>query len=980
MPVKTHPIFMTFAGGELSPKMQGRIDFDRYFSGASKMQNWLCTQQGGAQTAPGTRFVSAQGDETKRAKLIPFVYSAQQPYMIEAGHEYMRFYKDGAQILESVDADTALLLHGDGSEGSTIIIDDGATGHIITAHGNAKISTTQKVFGTGSIYFDGVDSYLTVPDHADFDLSGGTWTIDFRLKLDSLTGDRCVFWHGTNSSNFMWIYRHTLGSSPLYRNAISFQIVSGGGVVVTGGASESVYGEWGTDFLHVALVEDGDDYHFFVNGQLKQTVTDTDRPANYTGSVCIGAANGTASYLKGWVDEFHIRNGEALWTESFTIPSQAYPLPGETSTYEIESPYQEEDLPKLRYVANDFQLILTHPDYPPMVLTRDDHNDWTLEEIEFIDGPYEDEINSPELTPSYESADGTEKVTNGGFDADSDWIKGGADWTIAGGKAVHAATDSNTLSQNTGGTNGEIYRVIFTLSGLTAGKSVTVSIGGVAGTARAANGTYTEYITATGGGNLTFTPEDASTACEIDDVSVVRVITLTAASALFDLLHVGSLWRIKHTSDWGYVIIESYVSSTVVRAITLSDLDGSGTAAAVYREGAWSDINGWPASACFHEGRLIFLGSYEWPATVWASKTNNFFTMTPGTEDDDPYVFTLSDVDVLHWGMSGKYLCLGAYSGEATAIGSNDDPITPTSPPKINTETSFGSANIAPVKASRSIVYLQRAGRKVLEFAYEYTTDSYQPNDLTILADHLTEAGIDELAFQQEPIPIIWARRKDGAIIGCTFDKQQKIVGWHEHTTAGEYESIASIPGETEDQVWVTVKREIDGAVHRYVEYFDSSVSVHSGLTYSGSEVASVGGLDHLVGEEVQIVGDGVQYESQTVPVSGILEIDPVAAEITVGLPVTRTLITNRPEVQVQGTSMPLKKRWNKILVRVIDTLGITVNGHEYEMGDGREPVSGDIKVEHLGWDTDGKITILQERPFPAYVVCIFGDLVVGDV
>lgn len=760
MPVKTHPIFMSFNSGEISPEMEGRIDLARANSGCNKMLNWYCTPQGGAKTDPGSQFIAEQGDETEVAILIPFVFSALQPYIIEVGEKYMRFFMNGAQILD------------------------------------------------------------------------------------------------------------------------------GGGV----------------------------------------------------------------------------------------------------NPYEIVSPYTHDDLPELRWVASDFELYLFHPDYEPMVLTRNDDNDWTLSVIDFVDGPYEDPINTPALTPSHTTAAVTERVTDPGFDDAGSWTAGGADWVVAGGKATHAATGANTLSQETGEVNAEIYRVIYTIDSITSGKHLTVSIGGVAGTARHAAGTYTEYITATGAGNLTFTPEDNATACVIDDVSVVKVLTLTAASALFDADHVGSLWRIKHNAAYGYVRIESYVSSTVVRANTLAVLDGSGTAVTEYCEGAWSDFNGWPAAACFDEGRLLLFGNYEHPNTIWASKTRVFDDFTPGTDDDDPYSFTVADVDVFRWGKSGKNLAFGAYSGEGTAIGASDAPITPTNPPRINTETSIGSANIDAIKAGRSIIYIQRAGKKVLEFSYEYTIDAYMPSDLTIISSHLVDLGLTAIAFQQEPVPIIWCLRTDGALVGCTYDKQQKVVGWHEHTTDGTYESVACIPTTGRDQVWVTVKRTINSVDHRFVEMFDPEIAVHSGLTYSGVPATTIT-LAHLVGEEVEIVGDGAVYPSQTVPAGGVLTISPAASEIYAGLAIpTPTLITNRPEVQLQGTSQGLKKRWNKVMVRVIDTMGITINTQVVParsstdlMGAAPAEVNGDISVDNLGWDSDARITITQPSPVPAHVVAIFGDLVVGD-
>jgi hypothetical protein len=105
-----------------------------------------------------------------------------------------------------------------------------------------------------------------------------------------------------------------------------------------------------------------------------------------------------------------------------------------------------------------------------------------------------------------------------------------------------------------------------------------------------------------------------------------------------------------------------------------------------------------------------------------------------------------------------------------------------------------------------------------------------------------------------------------------------------------------------------------------------------------------------------------------------------------VGLGYLPRMVTNRPEVQGSGTSKGLKKRWNKIIVSVLDTLGITINGQVYPvrtpadlMGSAPAAVNGDLEVSNLGWDTEGRITIEQPLPLAAHIVSVTGTLVVGD-
>ncbi len=90
-----------FAGGEVSPDMYGRTDFAKYSVSAKTMQNFYPHFFGGTSNRPGLRFVAECKDSTKKVKLLPFQFSVEQAYIIEAGEKYFRYYKDGGQIINA---------------------------------------------------------------------------------------------------------------------------------------------------------------------------------------------------------------------------------------------------------------------------------------------------------------------------------------------------------------------------------------------------------------------------------------------------------------------------------------------------------------------------------------------------------------------------------------------------------------------------------------------------------------------------------------------------------------------------------------------------------------------------------------------------------------------------------------------------------------------------------------------------------------
>ena len=68
-------------------------------------------------------------------------------------------------------------------------------------------------------------------------------------------------------------------------------------------------------------------------------------------------------------------------------------------------------------------------------------------------------------------------------------------------------------------------------------------------------------------------------------------------------------------------------------------------------------------------------------------------------------------------------------------------------------------------KISKSLQGKQRARRKIRELAYNFDVDGYIAPDLTILAEHITEGGITQMAYQEEPLAIIYAVRGDGELV-----------------------------------------------------------------------------------------------------------------------------------------------------------------------------------------------------------------------
>src|SRR5262245_60248606 len=87
-----------WSAGELSPLMRGRVDFARYKNGAKRIENMVVLLTGGLQKRMGFRYVASTKLPARAARLAPFIFRSVDALVLEIGHEYIRFYKNGARV------------------------------------------------------------------------------------------------------------------------------------------------------------------------------------------------------------------------------------------------------------------------------------------------------------------------------------------------------------------------------------------------------------------------------------------------------------------------------------------------------------------------------------------------------------------------------------------------------------------------------------------------------------------------------------------------------------------------------------------------------------------------------------------------------------------------------------------------------------------------------------------------------------------
>ncbi len=449
----------------------------------------------------------------------------------------------------------------------------------------------------------------------------------------------------------------------------------------------------------------------------------------------------------------------------------------------------------------------------------------------------------------------------------------------------------------------------------------------------------------------------------------------------------------------GLAIITAVTSATQA-VVTVLQAFNSDKPTVYWAEGSFNAVYGYPRLVTFFEDRLVFAANSGFPERIWLSQTGDYYNFEYGTSDNDAIARSINaeQVNALVWLKSAKRLYYGTMGGEGhLSSGDSGSALTPTNV-TTKTESRYGSPlEIDPLLIGNETIFVQRPGRTLRRYAYDYTSDSFLGENLSIMAEHLTMGHfITQIAYQQEPHSIVWCVRDDGVLLGMSYLPEHKVVAWHKHVTDGEVESICTIPGDSDDELWAIVKRTVGGDTVRYVELMDpffvgdsddseGAFFVDSGLSYSGAAATTISGLDHLVGETVAILADGAVQASRAVNSSGQITLDYAASKVHVGLPYTCDMTTMpMPLLTQDGGLAAHKLRIVNLALRFFNTYGckvssdgVTYNTVHFPLVDNAIKLyTGDCIINFPGgFDRYGLIHIRQDIPLPFTLLAIMPEI-----
>lgn len=441
-------------------------------------------------------------------------------------------------------------------------------------------------------------------------------------------------------------------------------------------------------------------------------------------------------------------------------------------------------------------------------------------------------------------------------------------------------------------------------------------------------------------------------------------------------------------------------------------ITGTDVLSSLWAQFAWLPISGsgYPTDVCFFRNRLVFargqtlwfscVGDYEnFASTEFGEITDNSaitIDVQNGDSNEIAYLYPLT-----------KGLIVGTSAGQTLiSEASIQEPFSPTNV-KASNASGIGASSVPPIRVASSNIFVQRGGKFLRDLQYDFDNDQFNPVNVSLYNELITGSGITQTAFVEIPQQIIWCMTADGNLIGLTFEKNEAVMGWHRHYLGGGgfVESIAAIPSDdgSYDQLYLSVRRVINGATVRFIEYLqepfnfiqsiNSAFMVDAGLTATFLSPATViSGLNYL--EECTVVGlaDGYPIAPQVVT-NGSITLATPATTVIIGLPYYSRLETVPADGGSQmGASMGKIRRINKVIIKLLDSMGGSI-GTDFNklqpinyrttnnaMDQPIPQFSGDLAINiGDGYSLDQTLCILQDQPLPFTLLSAVLEITVYD-
>lgn len=435
----------------------------------------------------------------------------------------------------------------------------------------------------------------------------------------------------------------------------------------------------------------------------------------------------------------------------------------------------------------------------------------------------------------------------------------------------------------------------------------------------------------------------------------------------------------------------------------------------------FSTVYGWPTAVAFFRERL----AYTRARTVFLSVTgdfNNFGRRDAGivTKETAMALTLASDkLDSIRWLAQSRSLLLGSARAELSLQEQTTQTVFAADNVQNIPQTEYGSRLLRHLRVGESVLFVERAGHRIRDMRFSFEIDRYKAEDLTVMSEHLFDGSevygdveqqqreVVDWCYQQQRDSLVWCVLSDGTLASLVLNRERGVIAWTPHYIGGTdavVEAVSSIPSPDgkSDDLWLLVRRTVNGATQRVVEYMTDyrlvkrgaaeAFHVDGGMTYRGAATDTITGLDHLEGQTVSVAVDGSNHPDVVVT-GGQIVLNRTGTLAHVGYRFVSRMQTMRLEVQGGGgTAQTARKAIAEVWLRLQSTIGGSVGANFTSMDDLRtldpaRPVgtppalySGDYKVQFPGgFDTDAYVCFEQRLPLPATLVALVTRVQIND-
>ena len=444
-------------------------------------------------------------------------------------------------------------------------------------------------------------------------------------------------------------------------------------------------------------------------------------------------------------------------------------------------------------------------------------------------------------------------------------------------------------------------------------------------------------------------------------------------------------------------------------------------------EPLFSDLRGYPSTACFREGRLWFNGPPARPSGLVASKIEQFFNFDVGTAaDDDSIDFNCatSEVRKIEYLIPGRDLTILTDGAELFVSVDEGEAITPGNI-NVRPQTFFGCKRVKPHVFDNAILFAQRGnGRNIREYHYKDLNQSYTSSSISILAGHLVQKPIDSAVLTSSNFAEQYAFfvMDNGSMAVFHSIREEETRGWSlwfpgtsdsgqdsatttynnstityasqsqfasqtnlfsSMTVGDKYLSVAVV----NDDLFVLVQRKVAGTNKFYVERFNTDRYFDLGHTASATAATrEFAGLTAYAGHKVAVRARNAFIGLYDVSVLGVLTL-PVTVEpqvtIEIGLPFLAYLKPMPFDASTRaGQLSGRKRRLSRLIVETFDTLSLTAEKEvlltrnvQEDLSGQPTPTSGPYEFNFLGYTREPTVTLLLTEPMKATILSMQAEL-----